>query len=243
MVLEAFAAKLDKIGEHAVSSAPVATPLPPPGRPLIEEISCSPCEHIPDAEGGIHDDIDLNKAESYTGEPGKRSSSKEEDSEFLTTALSMLSTMLAYGAGERKEAEEMALRGLLPSLQHIAAMELEITVAEAATDVAVAIMTREVPTKGPAAPFGQIVISADAITSAKKDINDTSQDIPTLSVNSSLSLIDMCVSISREFLRDEHPAMRALGVRHINTALKATKEVRAILIESLSSMLNILSFE
>lgn len=226
MVLEAHAARLEATDAHAISSSPGPSPQPPSGRPLIEEISSSEGDLASSEEDSGNNDTTNSKVVKHIAEPGQRDSSTEEDSEFLSTTLSMLSTMLAYGAGERKEPEEKALRGLLPSLQRIASLELEGTVAEAATDVAVAIMTRGVTRKSSAAPFGQA--SADSTTSALKDGKGVCQDIPTLSVKSPQSLIDMCISISREFLRDEHPAMRALGVRHINTALKATKTVRVI---------------
>lgn len=197
--------------------------------PLIEVVSSSPMD--PESEDAV-EDIDASRE---VGEAPVETESKagEEDKVFLTTSLSMLSTMLAFGSAKRADLEETALRSLLPALQQISAHEIDVTTADAATDVAVAIMTR-----GVVKNLTNVSCCVKADGQLKGD-SDHINGAP----NDGAGIVDVCIFAAEEFLGDEHPAMRALGVRHINTSLKSLKQVRAftykfqVLLESIVSLL------
>ena len=162
-------------------------------------------------------------------EPPVDSYGISEDNEFLSTALSMLSTMLAYGTASRPDTEESALRSLLPSLQLIASLHLDSTIAEACTDTAVAIMTRGVPAKAMSIIAPQQGMSRGISTISGINSMNTADSTPLVGSN----IIETCNAASKELLLDQHPAIRSLGVRHINTALKQSKTVCMGILETL----------
>lgn len=190
-------------------------------RPLIEVVSSTAADSVLEFGSKVVDyaeEIDINNECDNIVTPVTDTRTNEDDRDFLNTALSVLTAMLAFGSSGRSEAEETALRALLPALQRISAMELDVSVSEKATDLAVAIMTRSVTTKTLAVPCDQK--SADVL----KATSICSAGINNPVGKAELTMIDLCASVSKEFLHDEHPAMRALGLRQISNALKR-KEV------------------
>ena len=125
-------------------------------------------------------------------------SSDDDRIEVLSTVLSLLTTILGYGSEKRSQGEEHALRELLPFLQHIASHETNASIAQSSTDLAVAIMTRSIPHNE---KQNQVAFRTDESVTAT------------------------CNDAWSNFLQDEHPAMRALGVRNINMSLKKAKTV------------------
>jgi hypothetical protein len=139
------------------------------------------------------------------GEEQEEGEEEEEEEDIITTVLALLVSMLQMGSGRRGKAEEALLREtLLPHLVVIAGQDRNIEVAQTASDLCLIIMTRNTD-----------VDSTQNDTSKKDNITSSN---PTSSGASSFH--DVCREAKRDYIFDESPAMRGLGVRHLIVALR-----------------------
>ena len=120
--------------------------------------------------------------------------------------------MLALGATRRDDREEAALKGLLRPLQVIAFREDDVELAQAASDTALLLLTRNCATPTPA-------------TAEPSNIphNSTSGDSGELETSSPFS--SALFSALRDFCSSPEPHMRAMGVHYITVASSDSNQV------------------
>lgn len=152
--------------------------------------------------------------------------------------LSLLGAMLAFGNASRSPEEEAALRDLLEPLQTIAGLGGSSSLAEAASDVAIAIMTRGVP---------ESALMKAALSSMAPPRSPSAGVAPAAILVESQSRSNFrqaCERAMQESFQSEHPALRALGVKELLNATKVLNQAGEIreadYIEVLDMVLNLL---
>ena len=157
--------------------------------PLISEVSDSiPVSISSDRKGNI------------SSENAAKSSEDVGDASIIGNALAMLSAILTFGTEKRTEAEEKVLRRLFEPLQILSTMEVDTEIAQAAADVALALLTR---------------------SATPEHVHKVSNE--TLS-RTDVTAFQLATDEARNLIKDESPAMRGLGVRKIIIALREPEE-------------------
>ena len=131
--------------------------------------------------------------------------SNEVDSEIIGTVLAILSAILSFGSPTRSAEEEKTLRSLLTWLQDLASLENDPEIAQSASDVALALLTR-------------------SASSSRDELSAGSRRGKTEPSQAECSTFEKVVRDMEDMLASESPAMRGLGVRNIIIALREPVE-------------------
>ena len=188
-------------------------------RPLIEEITTSAenrKKEQPSAENKpYHDDSNafksLNNLSLFDTNQDEEDGEEEEEEEgegedIISTVMALLVSMLEMGSRSRRAAEETLLRDtLLPHLVTIAGGDNNVDVAQTASDLCLLIMTRNTTPK-------------------KRASADKEEPREGVGGDAVSPFHSVCDEVRSEYLFDESPAMRGLGVRTLIIALREPPE-------------------
>jgi hypothetical protein len=173
-------------------------------RPLIEEIG--PENSSAQSSGSFHSKEEDKKGDS-DADAGQGAPTLEieltEAQQTLATVLALLSALISAGVDKRPAKEEDLIKSLLPSLRVIAGNELHVDISQAATELALCVLTRGMP----------------AATSSHVAAEDVAPP-GGAPISASDAVIERAFSEARELLRAQDPSERALGLRTVIQALR-----------------------
>ena len=172
-------------------------------KPLIEEITSS---HVTDISASQncnrHNAFNILNKFSIKDNCENVDDEYNDEEDIIMTVLALLVSMLEVGSQQRKAEEESMFREvLLPHLVVIAGQDKSVEVAQTASDLCLVIMTRGTPPTNHTNVQGNL----ETIDFSESDIS---------------AFQKICNEAKAEYLFDESPAMRGLGVRNIIVALR-----------------------
>ncbi len=190
-------------------------------RPLIEEIdpiaSSAPSSSSSSSSSSSRSRLSGHVSQSTSVGLGSDSENDDdinevdgpptEDQECLSAVLALLATLLSANSSDnshikhRSASEESLLRSMLPFLSIVAKLETRIDIKEAASEVALAVLTRGIPATVP------------------------SIDVPPLAAQVTsegpLGALGSFFSQAEPLLQSDQPSERALGIRTILLGIRS----------------------